>query len=242
MVRLLILISIMSLFPGLAAAERDVASFLEQHKGQTLVEINGRVKWLENEQIAGVPWWLVKVKCYKGTQVIAQTELKVWDGHTGQAEGSSTRGYRNPYTGQLTPKTRIGYFVYLDSRKPDPYVVLGQDPPYQDLLAQVQAFTLGKLTLYVYAEGADRFEAEVYASQTPGYALDRTQLIPLATQKADPPLQLFGKVESMLTRRTGPLYVRRFLQPVTTNGKSGYIIIRPDGSVEVIEAKQAGLE
>jgi hypothetical protein len=159
-------------------------------------------------------------------------------------EGSGTYGVRNPFTGKHKPRTVINYFVYLDSRKPDATAVLGQDPRYQDVLAQVQAFTLGGLTVYAYAEGADRFEAEVYSTHTPGYTLDRTQLIPVAKQNDDAPLTLYGRLSGALRPRPAPLTVERELHMTgfgqDDEGNQYVLLIHPDGSIEHVKAKELG--
>jgi hypothetical protein len=224
------------------AAADDDTSWIDGHKGQTVVEIDGRIKWLDKDQISGVPWWLVKVKYYHGDQLVREAQVQAWDGFTGVSEGSGTTGVRNPFTGTYRPRTRIDYFAFLDSRRPDPYMVLGQNAQFQDVFAQVQAFTLESLTLYVYAEGADRFEAEVYSSRTAGYSIDWSQLVPLAKQNDDPPLGLFGKLSGNLKPRTGPLYVHRELEgfPVIVDGAHKWMQFRPDGTWELIDGKVAG--
>lgn len=243
MLRALLPLLLLCLLPTLAVAD-DEASWVDGHKGQTVVEVNGRVKWLNNDDIVGVPWWFVKVKYYHGAQLVRETEVQAWDGFTGVSEGSGTTGVRNPYTGSYKPRTRIDYFAYLDSRQPDSSVVLGQNAQYQDVFAQVQAFTLGRLTLYFYAEGADRFEAEVYSCRTPGYTLDRSQLIPLATQNEDAPPILFGELKGELKPRIGPLYVHRELEgfPVIVDGEKKWMQFRPDGTWELLDGKVAGLK
>jgi hypothetical protein len=238
----IILIAVLACMP-LAARAADEAPFVSGHKGETLVEVNGHVKWLTAEELSGLPWWLVKVQCYRGADVVGETELQVWDGYTGVAEGSSTHLRLNPYTGRRTPKTRIGYFVYADSRRPEPYFVAGADPHYRDLLARVPAATLGPLTLYVYCEGADRFEAQVYQSRTAGYSLDRTPLIPLAQLNDDTEPTLYGRLSGQLTGLAQPLYILRPLifSPTSVNGKGLIMLHRPDGSIELVKPEDLAL-
>jgi hypothetical protein len=180
----------------------------DEHTGQTLVEINGQLRWLNESQIDGPAWWIVKVKCFKGDADAGTSETQILDGYTGHAEGTTYRGYRNPYSGQLTYKTRANYLVYVDARHPGQAVSSLEDAAWEPTLAQIQSCSFGDLKLYVYSAGADRFEAEIYSSKAPGYNLDSSEPgPPIANQQDDQPVILVGKITGALKPRTTPLFV-----------------------------------
>ena len=243
MLRVIFLLGLILMLPAPASAA-DGQNFISGHEGQTMVQIGDRITWLDNDQIAGQSWWVVKVKCYRGDRVAGETELQVIDGYTGNSRGESTRGYWNPRTGQMKYKTRLNFFVYLDSRHPDPYVVTGQDPEYQDVLAQVQAFSLGPLTLYVHSQGADRFEAELYSSHGAGYTLDSSLPIPRATQNDDAPLTFVSELKGALQPRDTPLVYDHYkpIGVIDGDGRLHYYLPQPDGSYNRVQPKdQSGL-
>jgi hypothetical protein len=218
--------------PALAA---DTPIYIPGHEGQTLVELNGRITWLDQVQIDGTKTWFIELKCFYGETLVKESGLSAVDGYTGFAQGSSGTFSRNPYTGRYQHRSRYGFLAFIDARDPDHYLLTGSDLFLQPLLAQAKAFAYGDLVLYVHCEGADRFEARIYSSSTPGYSIDDTRPIPIATRLDAMPRQPDGQLRGSLDPNAPPIYGKlqdRLHGTLMATEDGGLMIIDKDGRVQ----------